>query len=168
MSLSFYQDQLLINSLEQQELPRAVEIYNSNPNYNVLTNGEPTLTLAELSREYEDANQYPTGHWLAIRYEDKIIGISHILLENPNDQKPWIGLLLIDSSYQGKGYGKKAYLMLEEYFRSLDKKTVHIGVITSNQRALDFWGKLGFEQYRQVTASVGKLTQPVLCMAKFL
>ncbi|MCR8997261.1 hypothetical protein [Brevibacillus laterosporus] len=47
MSLSFYQDQLLINSLEQQELPRAVEIYNSNPNYNVLTNGEPTLTLAE-------------------------------------------------------------------------------------------------------------------------
>ncbi|MBG9786770.1 GNAT family N-acetyltransferase [Brevibacillus laterosporus] len=168
MKLSFLQDDVLITLLEQQELPRAVEIYNSNPNYNVLTNGEPTLTLAELNQEYADMNKYPSGHWLAIRHEDKIIGISHLLLENPNDQKPWIGLLLVDSSYQGKGYGKKAYLMLEEYVRSLDKTTIHIGVIASNQSALDFWGKLGFEQYRQVTASVGKLTHPILCMAKFL
>ncbi|QOS97664.1 GNAT family N-acetyltransferase [Brevibacterium sp. JNUCC-42] len=168
MTLTFLNDDLLINPLEQQELSLAVDIYNSNPNYNVITNGEPVLTLAELNQEYSDTNKYASGHWLAIQHVGKIIGISHILIENPNDQKPWIGLLIIDSSYQGKGYGKKAYLMLEEYFRSLKKNTIHIGVIASNQSSLNFWGRLGFEQYRQVTAPVGKLTQPIMCMAKFL
>ncbi|WP_232697755.1 GNAT family N-acetyltransferase [Brevibacillus daliensis] len=168
MSIRLQTDELLINTLKENELPKALHIYNSNPAYNEWTNGDPSLTLHDLTHEYEKMSKLPTGHWLAIRHQDQLIGISHILLENPNDHKSWIGLLMIDSDHQRHGYGKKAFLMIEEYFRSLGKETLHIGVILSNEKAFSFWSQLGFEQYRQVTADVGTQTQPVMCMAKFL
>lgn len=168
MSFPISGPRISVTELQRSDLPQALQVYNSNAQFNEWSNGFTAFSLEALTKEYDEMRSIPTGHWLAIHYDEDLVGIAHILLENPNDGKSWIGLLLIKQEQQGKGLGREAVECLENYIRSHGKDQVRVGVIVHNLPALLFWGKLGYEQYRQTEAPVGRLTQPVMLMAKQL
>ncbi|BAH41910.1 hypothetical protein BBR47_09330 [Brevibacillus brevis NBRC 100599] len=168
MSLILTGERLIIRELLREDLPDLLATYNSNPKYNQLRNGTSTVSLAELEAEYDATISIPSGHWLAITREGTIIGVIHIVLSSVNDPKSWISLLLLHADYQQQGFGKEAVTLMESYCIHHGSEHVHHGVIAHNEPALLFWGKLGYEQYRQVEAPVGRLTQPVLLVAKWL
>ncbi|MFP3380664.1 GNAT family N-acetyltransferase, partial [Bacillus sp. SIMBA_069] len=91
--------------------------------------------------------------------------IMHLIVSNPADQKSWISMLLLHADYQQKGFGKEAVYLVEQHCIEAGSRNIHHGVIAHNEQALLFWGRLGYEQYRQVQAPVGRLTQPVLLVA---
>ena len=168
MSLHLSGERLILRELKHDDLPFALDVYNSNPGYNLLRNGESSVTLEEVQAEYGSTLSIPTGYWLALCSRDKLIGIMHLIVSNPADQKSWISMLLLHADYQQQGFGKEAVCLVEQHCIAAGSNNIHHGVIAHNEQALLFWGRLGYEQYRQVQAPVGRLTQPVLLVAKWL
>lgn len=168
MSLALTGERIVLRETVRDELPALLAIYNSNPGYNLLRNGAEEITLADVQAEYDTTLSIPTGHWLTLTSGGQIIGVMHLVVKSPADEKSWISLLLLHADYQRKGYGREAVQLAEQHFASAGSLHVHHGVITHDEPALLFWGKLGYEQYRQVHAPVGRLEQPVLLVAKWL
>ncbi|MFE9499011.1 GNAT family N-acetyltransferase [Streptomyces collinus] len=64
---------------------------------------------------------------------------------DPADPDPWIGLLLVDASEQGKGYGRRVATEVEERFRAAGRRAVRLAVLDGNTSGLAFWTALGYE-----------------------
>ncbi|SMQ78246.1 Acetyltransferase (GNAT) domain-containing protein [Bacillus sp. OV166] len=124
-----------------------MSIVNSNPTYNILENGNPLRSIKEVSSEF--LTQI-TDSFLII-HENKHIGIIDFLKNNPKDNYPWLGLLLIHGDYHSLGYGKKAYVSFEEKLKQQKFNIVRIGVIQKNLNAIEFWKSLGFKYYANST-----------------
>lgn len=145
-----------------------MEVYNSNPGYNLLRNGTDTYSLAELETEYNSTLTIPMGYWLTLSRAATIIGAMHLIVSPPTEPKSWISQLLLHANHQRQGLGREAVRLAEEHCLNKGRSQIHHGVMAHNEPALLFWGKLGYEQYRQVSAPVGRLVQPVLLVAKWL
>lgn len=168
MSLALSGERIVLRETTRDELPAHLDIYNSNPGYNLLRNGVEEVTLADVQAEYEETLSIPTGHWLTLASDGQIIGVMHLVVVSPADQKSWISRLLLHADHQCKGYGREAVQLAEQHCASAGSLHVHHGLIAHDEPALLFWGRLGYEQYRQVHAPVGRLEQPVLLVAKWL
>lgn len=120
-----------------------LEILNSNSHYNILENGNPLRTIEEARSEFLNTI---TESYL-IFMENKYVGIIDFLKNNPGDNCPWIGLLMIHGEHHSKGYGKLAYNLFEEKLRQQNFDKVRIGVLRENTGAKKFWTSLGFKFY---------------------
>ena len=93
-------------------------------------------------RSSEKSNFYP----FTLEDEGKIIG--HLILRNPGNNKDVIrmGVIIVDSSIRGKGYGK---LLIKEAIKyakeELGAKEINLGVFTNNEGALQCYKSLGFK-----------------------
>ncbi|MEJ8546321.1 GNAT family N-acetyltransferase [Brevibacillus borstelensis] len=174
MSISLQGDRILLREMVPDDLPAVLEVYNSHPSHNLWRNGTDAYSLAELKQEYNAMLDVPYGHWIAIQTvhampnKPGIIGAVHFSTAHPSPGKGWIGLFLIHRDCEGLGFGREACQLLEHYCAKQGCSQLHLGVIARDEQTLRFWGKLGYEQYRQVTAPVGGLTQPVLLLAKHI
>jgi RimJ/RimL family protein N-acetyltransferase len=129
----------------------ALEMINSNPEYNIFENGKEARTLADMEEEFLN----PNTNSAFIKLDDTYIGIIDYLLENPKDHYPWLGLLLLHSDYQGYGFGAQAFAAYEHEMLKRGKKCVRIGVLKENKKAQRFWESLGFIYYSTSTTQNG-------------
>ncbi len=84
----------------------------------------------------------------AIEAEGTYIGDIDIVII-PKERKAEITLFIGDRTQWGKGYGRETVtLVLNDLFSLETVDTVEIDVAAQNQRALRFWKKLGFREYR--------------------
>ncbi|GGM18538.1 hypothetical protein GCM10011351_00370 [Paraliobacillus quinghaiensis] len=130
-------------SITEESLGIVLDIVNSNSSYNVFENGDPLRTIQEISIDFLN----PSTDSYLIKHEGKYIGVLDFLKNNPKDNHPWLGLLMIHRDYHSMGYGKKAYLSFEEKIIQQKLNNVRLGVLESNKNAKEFWGALGFEFY---------------------
>jgi len=133
----------MFQPITEDLLDIVLEILNSNPHYNILENGNPLRTIEETRNEFLNPN---TESYL-IFLENKYIGIIDFLKNNPNDNCPWIGLLMIHGEHHSKGYGKLAYNLFEEKLKQQDLNKVRIGILRENTGAKKYWTSLGFKFY---------------------
>lgn len=133
----------MFQPITEDLLDIVVEILNSNTHYNILENGVPLRTIEEAKNEFlnQDTESY------LIFLGNKYIGIIDFLKNNPNDNCPWIGLLMIHGEYHSKGYGKMAYNLFEEKLKLQNCNKVRIGILQENKTAKKFWTSLGFKFY---------------------
>lgn len=137
-----------------------LEIINSNPNYNIIENGNSLRSIDEVRDELLNLT---TDSYLIVM-ENSYIGIIDFLKNNPNDNCPWIGLLMIHGEYHSMGYGKKAYMAFEEELKQQNYDNVRIGILKENTGANRYWTSLGFRFYRN-SEGEGKLIE---CFEKSL
>ncbi|MEH7077004.1 GNAT family N-acetyltransferase [Neobacillus drentensis] len=142
---------MYFEEVKKESLFIALEIVNSNPDYNIFENGKDARTLADMEEEFLNPNSISAF----IKLDDTYIGIIDYLLENPRDQYPWLGLLMLHGDYQGYGFGAQAYAVYENEMLKRGKKSVRIGVLKENIRAQRFWEELGFIYYKTTTAQNG-------------
>jgi RimJ/RimL family protein N-acetyltransferase len=150
---------MIFEEVKKESLYIALEIVNSNPEYNRFENGKEARTLADMEKEFLNPNTYCAF----IKLDDTYIGIIDYLFENPKDHYPWLGLLLIHADYQGYGFGAQAFAAYENEMRKRGKKSVRIGVLKENTKAQRFWETLGFVYYNTATAQNGT---GILCYEK--
>lgn len=79
--------------------------------------------------------------------DDRYVGIIDFLRNNPNDNYPWLGLLMIHGDYHALGCGKKAYQAFEEKLKLEGLTYIRLGVIEQNATAKAFWKALGFKLF---------------------
>jgi len=120
-----------------------MEIVNSNSYYNMLENGNAYRTIEEVRSEF--LNEVTDSYLIVL--ENKYIGIIDFLKNNPKDNCPWIGLLMIHGDNHFKGYGKKVYASFEERLKKQNFSKLRIGILSNNIRAKEYWISLGFKFY---------------------
>lgn len=142
---------MFFEEVKKETLYIALEMINSNPEYNRFENGKEARTLADMEEEFLNPNTISAF----IKLDDTYIGIIDYLLENPKDHYPWLGLLVIHADYQGYGFGSQAVAVYENEMRKRGKKSVRIGVLKENTKAQRFWESLGFVYYNTASAQNG-------------
>ncbi|ABR48162.1 GCN5-related N-acetyltransferase [Alkaliphilus metalliredigens QYMF] len=129
--------------ITEELLEFVLEIVNSNSDYNILENGNPLRTIEEVRSEFLNET---TDSYLII-LENKYVGIIDFLKNNPKDNHPWIGLLMIHGDDHYRGYGKKAYVLFEEILKQQKTDKIRIGILQKNSSAKAYWTSLGFKFY---------------------
>lgn len=77
-------------------------------------------------------------------YEDQTcIALIDILKDYPKRDVCFLGLLMLDDRYHGKGYGKKIYKSVEGIVKAMGATTLRLGVVDGNP-AINFWERMGF------------------------
>lgn len=131
---------MYFEEISKETLYIALKIINSNPEFNLLENGNVSRNLSDMEEEFMN----PDTTSVFIKLDDTYIGVMDYLLRNPKDEYPWLGLLVMHRDYQGYGFGAQAYALYEIEMRRRGVKQVRIGVIKENQKAKRFWESLGF------------------------
>ncbi|WP_134685714.1 GNAT family N-acetyltransferase [Brevibacillus migulae] len=166
MNMTLTGKRITLTTLTPADFFSALDVYNSNPAYNEATLGTPDRTMQDLQLEYETYAPIPSSHWLGIWTKERMIGLTHLLIENPHDQKSWIGLLLIHQDWQRQGYGREALALLENHVQEMNRDYLHTGILAQDTASLHFFGTNGYEQYRQIEGTYGQLIQPILMLVK--
>lgn len=134
---------MVFQPITEDLLDIVLEIINSNSHYNILENGNPLRTVEEIKSDFFNGD---TESYIILN-ENKYIGIIDFLGNNPGDNCPWIGLLMIHGECHSKGYGKMAYNLFEERLKQQNYSKVRIGILQENTLAKKFWVSLGFKFY---------------------
>ena len=152
---------IYFEEVSKETLYIALEMVNSNPEYNVFENGNEVRSLVEVEEEF--LNPHSTSAF--IKLDDTYIGVIDYLMENPKDHHPWLGLLMIHGDYQGYGFGMQAYSIYENEMLKRGVNKVRIGILSENKKAIRFWESLGFDYYNTVITQNGS---GILCYQKQL
>ncbi|WP_417900751.1 GNAT family N-acetyltransferase [Bacillus haimaensis] len=139
-----------------------MEIMNSQPDYNLLSDGKPSLDMKDILTEHEEGEVEKERYLL--KWKGKHIGIIDFTMYNPKDEFPWLGLLLVHKSFEGQGLAKKAYLLYEKLMTNRGVPAVRLGCYKDNTRGLRFWQRLGFRKIKEVLYK----EKPLLVMEKEL
>ena len=123
-------------------------------------NGEPTLFKSGFSKELQDHinNFFDTENkWVLVcKDEGKICG--YVMLEIiTKPETPYryeqsfleVNELGALNKYQGKGYGKLLMQKVKEIAQEKNINRIELDAWNFNEKALNFYKKLGFETYRE-------------------
>lgn len=144
-----------------EDLAALLPVYQTNRQFLTWSFESPDLAtdygLAQLQNEWQ-AVQYDSSRemWLAkLKSSGQVIATIDFLEQNPSDNLPWLGLLLVHGDFQGQGYGQEIFQSLVAYYRDEKKWTnFRLSVLNQNKKALAFWQKQGC----QLVAKNEKLT----------
>lgn len=94
-----------------------------------------------------EASQCQTWRTVAIYDNEILIGFAMYgyFVEEYSKGQVWLDRLLIDYKYQGKGYGKKAILLLLELlYKEYQQDTIYLSVYGDNKAAISLYEQIGF------------------------
>jgi ribosomal protein S18 acetylase RimI-like enzyme len=101
--------------------------------------------------------------------QGSLVGVLDAIRDHPGRGDWWLGLLLIDPMFRGKGLGKEVYSAFEKWITERDAINVYLGVMESNHRAYQFWQNLGFEVIqKRPPKRFGTLDQEVIVMKRLI
>ena len=144
----------------------ALRIYNSNPDFLLHHLGQEQISLDFIDEERREAAIHGFGLRL-ISAQDRPIGILDYM-QRP-DSYVYLSLLMLDSSMQKQGLGKRAYQAFEALVRRHGAQRIRIDVVNDYEPNLGpFWQKLGFRGTRSDSLSWGKKRSQILVMEKQL
>lgn len=83
---------------------------------------------------------------IALRENDQVIGDVQIGGIDRNNRNAYIRIAIDSSTFQGKGYGSEALLLMLDYgFGILNLHRIELNVFAFNERAIHTYEKLGFQ-----------------------
>lgn len=81
-----------------------------------------------------------------IEIDSEAIGVIGLYNIHNIYQNCEIGIYIGEKDFQGKGYAKDAYNLIEKYaFDYLNMRKIKIFAVDDNSKAIKFWHKLGFK-----------------------
>jgi RimJ/RimL family protein N-acetyltransferase len=160
----------MIRGLAEDDLIALMPVYETNPAYLRLTEGDGTYDLEKLQRDVAVARATP-GRELAgifLRATGEAVGVVDWMLENESDGKPWIGLLIIRADQQTTGLASEAFSGLAHHLREQGCSVVRAGVIEVNDAGRRLTHHLGFRQVGSKMMRFGSGEQTVLILEREL
>lgn len=129
------------------QIEKVKEIMNSQPDFIWLMKRKQSLNTRDIV-EYLEKSKRLHNTVVLIKKGNDIVGVIDFQMKSPKDGVPWIGMLVIKSSFERLNYGTQAYQKFEKMARESGAKRVRIGVHVANKGGRIFWGKQGFIPYK--------------------
>lgn len=125
------------------------------------------------NEEFEDipAGKSQNDHFVfgIVDRQDKLVGLLDTLRGYPDENTWWIGLLLMAPEVRSLGLGQTVVQGFSEYVQAAGIQAIMLGVVEENQRASQFWKKIGFEFERKTEPrQFGNKTHTVIIMRRRL
>jgi GNAT superfamily N-acetyltransferase len=137
-----------IRPLSPVDSPVIQHLYDQCLDYMLLVDGHPAGPNAG-EEEFKDV---PPGKSPKDKYifgifdqSDQLLGLLDALRGYPDETTWWIGLLLLLPEARTKGLGRLVVQGFTEYVWAKGGKAIMLGVVEENERAFQFWTRLGFE-----------------------
>ncbi|GIO67085.1 GNAT family N-acetyltransferase [Paenibacillus sp. FSL M7-1455] len=132
-----------------------VIILNSDPFFNRVSKEKDVFTEEEIREEIQEGRNMGAERFV-IQDGDRYVGVLELLMNNPKDGYPWLGLLQIRKSFQGQGYGRRAMDLFYDIMKERGVKTFRLGVIAENEPGHRFWKGQGMAPVKSVINQDGK------------
>ncbi|MFG1670161.1 GNAT family N-acetyltransferase [Streptomyces sp. Y7] len=131
-------------------LTELTALYASNRAFHALSGDFPDpddVRPEQVAAVLADELAVPGAQVLLARSEGRLVGIAITLDRHPDpvDPDPWIGLLMVDATAHGQGFGRKLATLVEDRFRADGRAAVRLAVLDNNPEALAFWTALGYD-----------------------
>ena len=155
-----------IDLVSNNDVKEVLEVYNSNENFLMHHMDMNKVTSKWIIEELESMRDIGFCSCKIVENcTGKTIGIIDFMIAD----ETYLSLLMINSAFQGKGFGKLIFQGFEEYVKSLKSKCIKIDVVTNyDDSVLDFWINNGFIKFKDVELNwTGKVLTAVT-MKKFL
>ncbi len=160
----------LENNITNQSLVQ--KILEQAPRYSMNVAGqlpgpeEGKATFEAIPPEFD----YSSKFLMAIYQDEQAIGVLDLLIGYPNQEKAFIGLLLLIEKVQRKGLGSEVYLEVEKFIKTfIQIKTIRLSVVESNGDVMKFWSKMGFHKTGEEKPFLNeKVTSKSILMEKSL
>lgn len=93
---------------------------------------------------------FPNANTLAVYAGDEMVGFVMFGYDE-DDGRFYLGRLMIDEKYQGKGYGKAATLAVIERLRKIENcRDVYLSFVPENTNAEKLYESVGFEKTGEI------------------
>lgn len=152
----------------QAELDELYAVCCQAPDYWLRTEGKQ-LPRKEAIAKWFDGSELPPGRSIGdqqifgIRLGDELIGVITALRGWRYPEQTMINLLLLSERWQGYGYGRQAYELMEQQIaRWPGMALVRIGIIASNAPAFPFWRKMGFAETGERKRDISFLAETII------
>jgi len=97
------------------------------------------------------AKIYPTAIPLAVYHKDEMVGFAMFGFDE-DEKHFYLGRLMIDEKYQGKGYGKAATLAVIGRMKQIeDCREIYLSFVAENTGAEKLYSSVGFERTGKVS-----------------
>jgi GNAT superfamily N-acetyltransferase len=161
-----------VRLLTYEDVKALQRLYEKCVDYMLLVDGHPAGQNAA-EEEFQDL---PPGRSADDKFMfgivdplNELIGVLDVMRWYPDEATWWIGLLLLVPEIRSQGVGKKVLKGFTEYVKMNGGKAIMLGVVEDNERAYQFWSKMGFEFIRDTEPrSFGNKTQIVHIMSQKL
>jgi RimJ/RimL family protein N-acetyltransferase len=170
----FETERLVVREVAAADLEAILAVYLGNPDYLELTEGSAGeaghYDLGMLERDLAMAQMTPGRVFAGVfdRESGEAVGILDWMDENPNDGKPWLGLIMIYAERQRQGLAAEALEGLAEHLRRRGIFLLREGVIESNVAGRALADRLGFELVERKTIKLASGEQPILVLERRL
>lgn len=136
-------------AVKREDLISLIDVYNSNPFFNLVSTGKCDVTLEEIEADWKYNEEFAQSYSIALtdKKSGTIIGYSQFLTCNPRDLNPWLGLIIVKADQQGKGYAREFMESLINWLEVYGFPSLHLAVLEKNEKVLPFYEKLGFVPY---------------------
>lgn len=94
-------------------------------------------------KEIHKERFYPTLFLI----NEKIVGYSNLYFHN-GESEPYIGHVILDKNYRGRGYGKYILkVMIDKALKYFDTNEVKLAVFSENIGVYSMYKKMGFKEF---------------------
>ncbi len=137
---------LMLKRLDESWIPKLQSLFEAAPQYHLKVEGKPagenTAREALLGGppNFDMKDKYGFGIFLG----GLLVGYIDIANGYPEKETAYLGLLLIDETFQGRGFGEKAFRLVENEVRKWNCKKIRLSVAETND-VQEFWSKMGFQ-----------------------
>lgn len=155
---------LAFTPVTERDFPALLDVYNSNPDFMEYSFGQRTVPVEVVAQDHAENLTFADSYSYCLREASShsLIGIAQFILKNPRDGHPWLGLIMIDSRAQGRGYAKEFLDCLIAWYRENGYTSLHLAVLEKNQAVVPLYEAYGFATYEErVSDKLGR----VFCMA---
>ncbi len=155
LTISLQIGELHFEDISKESLGEVLKLYNQNEQNMYATGIDHALSIDEINEKYLEvlvnSHEFFAGLFCKSSGVNVLVGVVKGRIDYENSEEAWISSILIDSSQQKKGIGKKVIIaMMELLNKSYDVKRVYVGLIAGNKIGRMFWQSLGFCYMRTI------------------
>jgi RimJ/RimL family protein N-acetyltransferase len=149
--LNVQNDKVYFKDIKSEHLPQILKWYNKTDEFKYATGIDTEITLEELTCKYAETAICSKEFFAGI-YDlknDAMVGIIKGCVKYEDSDAAWISSMVIDTCFQGQGYGTSAVNLLLNYLNtSHQTKTAYLAVVEENIQGKAFWDSVGFKKMR--------------------
>ena len=152
----YTENKYTMRDVTEDLLKDVLEIYSTNEEYFIISSNEkPSVqTIMDDKSEIPPNSKLEKKNYKLILKDDRSIGIIDYVIDYPDEQTIYIGLLLIHGEFHRQGYGRE---FIEQFISSMKKDgylKIRLGVLKQNHKAFEFWTKMGFNLVKEIRSTI--------------
>ena len=143
-------EKVYLRALEPEDLDFIFEVENTEVFWEISATKVPYskyLIKKYLQNSHRDIYEVKQLRLMICSNNHEKVGLIDVFDLEPKDRRAALGILIVDESNKGKGYGAEALSLITEYcFRHLGMHQLHAGVTTDNQPSINLFEKNNFRK----------------------